>query len=219
MGLTDNLLNTWQLLLTGALFLAGFFWAFRRADWARLRADQALQHSFFGAAVVLGFLWQLRAGVLPGLSIHIGAMTVVTLMLGWALAVYVGLMALGISLLTGAETLANIPATALMTVVLPAMVSHGVMLWERNRGFRNFFAYIFVCSFFGAGLAFAVGACAMVGLLWLSGAYSGYELMHDYLRYLPLIVLPEALINGVVVTSLMVSYPERLLTLDQRRYL
>lgn len=218
MGLTDDLLPTWQFLLTGLLFLVGLALSYRQADWRRLRLDQTLQHSFFGAAVALGFLWQLRAGVLPGLSVHILAITTVTLMLGWALAVYAGLIALTISVLAGAETVAAFPATALVTVMLPAGLSHAVMLWERRRGFRNFFAYILVCGFFGAGLAVAVAGCVMVGLLWLSGAYTGYQLIHDYLRYLPLIIFPEAFINGALIASLMVSYPQRLLTLDQRRY-
>lgn len=218
MGLMDGLLPLWQLLLTGFLFIAGLVLAYRDADWARLRRDQVLQHSFFGAAVALGCFWQLRAGVLPGLSVHLFAMTAVTLVLGWGLAVFAGLIALLISVLGGVESLSSFAATGLVTVMVPALVSHGIMLWERHCNFRNFFAYIFICSFFGAGISVAIAGCAMVLLLWTGGAYSAYELVHDYLRYLPLIILPEALINGMIIASLMVCYPERLLTLDQGRY-
>lgn len=217
MGLIEGLLSPWLVVLTGLFFLLGLGQAFRYADWQRLRRDPALQHSFFGAAVILGFFWQLRAGLSPGLTIHIFAMTTVTLMLGWALAIYAGLIALVISAVIGSESIPMFGATALMTVMIPALVSHSVMLYER-RHFKHFFAYIFVCSFFGAAIAVAVAGCLTVGMLWLSDAYSWYELVHDYLRYLPLILLPEAVINGMVVTGLMVFHPDRLLTLDVRRY-
>jgi len=218
MGLTLQIFSTTQLVVTAALFCLILAAAVRQADWARLKTDQALQHSLFGAAVALGFLWQLRAGLSPGLTIHIFAMTAVTLMLGWPLAVMAGLMALVIVVVTGREPWQLFAANGLITVMVPALVSHGIMLWERHKDFRNFFAYIFFCGFFGAAGAVLVAGGTMVLMLWSSGSYSWDELVHEYLRYLPLIVLPEAFVNGTVVSGLMVFNPERLLTLDERRY-
>jgi uncharacterized membrane protein len=218
MGLTDNLLPARQVLIASLLFLVGVWFAFRQADWQRLRTDQALQHSFFGAAVILGVLWQLRAGISPGLSVHVFGITAVTLMLGWGLAVFAGLLALVMVVIAGQEPWRLFAVNGLITVIVPALASHGIMLWERRRNFRNFFAYIFFCGFFGAGIAVAVAGGTMVAMLWFGGAYSWYELVHDYLRYLPLILLPEGFINGTVVTGLMVFNPERLLTLDPQRY-
>jgi uncharacterized membrane protein len=139
-------------------------------------------------------------------------------MLGWALAVLSGLLALVITVVTGREPLVMFAANGLITVMIPALVSHGIMLWERRRNFRNFFAYIFFCGFFGAGLSVAVAGVAMCLLLWTSGTYTFDNLVHEYIRYLPLFMLPEGFINGVFVTGLMVFHPDRLSTLDQRRY-
>ncbi|OZB20470.1 MAG: hypothetical protein B7X58_01110 [Marinobacter sp. 34-60-7] len=218
MGMTDNLLTTWQWLLTAALFLAVLVWAVRSVDWQAFRRDSSVQHTFFGAAVVLGFLWQLRAGISPGLSIHIFGITVITLMLGWALAVLSGLLALVITVITGREPLLMFAANGLITVMIPALVSYGIMLWERHRDFRNFFAYIFFCGFFGAGIAIAVAGLFMCLLLWTGGVYTFAELVHEYIRYLPLFMIPEGFANGAFVTGLMVFHPDRLTTLDQRRY-
>ncbi|MEC7815715.1 MAG: energy-coupling factor ABC transporter permease [Pseudomonadota bacterium] len=218
MGMTDNLLSTWQWLLTAALFVWVLVFAVRSVDWQAFRKDNTLQHTFFGAAVVLGFLWQLRAGISPGLSIHIFGITVITLMLGWALAVLSGLMALAITVITGREPLLMFAANGLITVMIPALVSHGIMLWERHRDFRNFFAYIFFCGFFGAGIAIAVAGLVMCLLLWTGGVYTFAELVHEYIRYLPLFMIPEGFANGAFVTGLMVFHPDRLTTLDQRRY-
>ena len=216
--MTDNLLSTSQWLITAVLFAMILLKAVRSVDWPALRRDNALQHSFFGAAVILGFVWQLRAGISPGLAIHIFGITVITLMLGWALAVLAGLLALVITVITGREPLLMFAANGLITVMVPALLSHGIMLWERRRNFRNFFAYIFFCGFFGAGLSVAAAGMVMCLMLWSSGTYSFDELVHEYLRYLPLFMIPEGFINGTFVTGLMVFHPDRLSTLDQSRY-
>jgi uncharacterized membrane protein len=110
-------------------------------------------------------------------------------------------------------------ANALITVMIPALVTHSVMIWERRRNFRNFFAYIFFCGFFGAGLSVAAAGLFMCLLLWTADVYELRDLVHEYLRYLPLVMLPEGFVNGTVVTGLMVFHPERLKTLDESRYL
>ena len=218
MGITDNLLSTGQWFLTLALFLLILVQAARSVRWQALRSDNALQHSFFGAAVALGFIWQLRAGIYPGLAIHIFGITAITLMLGWALAVFAGLLALVITVITGREPAMMFAANGLVTVMIPALVTYGIVLWERRRNFSNFFAYIFFCGFFGAGISVAVAGLVMCLMLWTSGVYEFSELVHNYLRYLPLFMIPEGFVNGTVVTGLMVFHPERLLTLDQSRY-
>ncbi len=218
MGMTENLLSTSLWIITLILFLVILVRALRSIDWQAFGKDEALQHSFFGAAVVLGFLWHLRAGISPGLSIHIFGITVITLMLGWGLAVLAGLLALVITVITGREPLSMFAANGLVTVMVPALVSHGIMLWERRRDFRNFFAYIFFCGFFGAGISVAVAGTLMCLMLWTSGVYTFGELVHEYLRYLPLFMIPEGFANGAFVTGLMVFHPDRLTTLDQRRY-
>src|SRR5690554_7181805 len=100
MGMTDNLLSTLQWFVTLFLFLLILLQAARSVRWHTLRSDNVLQHSFFGAAVALGFIWQLRAGIYPGLAIHIFGITAVTLMLGWGLAVFAGLLALILTVVT-----------------------------------------------------------------------------------------------------------------------
>ena len=218
MGMTENLLSTTQWVITAILFAVILLAAVRSIDWQALRRDTAMQHTFFGAAVVLGFLWQLRAGISPGLSIHVFGITLVTLMLGWGLAVLAGLLALVITVVIGREPLVMFAANGLITVMVPALVSYAIMLWERQRDFNNFFAYIFVCGFFGSAIAVAVAGVVMCLMLWTSGVYTFAVLVHEYLSYLPLFMIPEGFANGAFVTGLMVFHPDRLTTLDQRRY-
>ena len=49
-------------------------------------------------ALVLAILWRIKAGILPGLELHILGVTAVTLILGWRLAIFASSLA---SLLLG----------------------------------------------------------------------------------------------------------------------
>ncbi|MFE8072792.1 energy-coupling factor ABC transporter permease [Marinobacteraceae bacterium S3BR75-40.1] len=219
MGIDHDLLSPVLFGAGWVIWLAGLAFAAIRVDWAQLAVEKPLQHCFYGGAVVLWALWQLRAGISPGLSVHVLGMTTLTLMLGWQLAVLAGALVLIGSVVTGQEAIVSLGVNGVVSVLIPVGISHGIMVWERSRNFRNFFAYIFFCSFFGAGLAIGAAGFSMALVLVMDGAYSWSTVVHDYLRYLPLIMLPEAFLNGVVVTNLMVFHPQRLLTLDESRYL
>ena len=218
MGLTSALLPSGMLwgswVLWGVLMLLAALYA----DWDQLFVEKPLQHTFFGAAVALMILWNLRAGILPGLAVHILGMTTLSLMLSWPLAIFAGSLSLIAMVLLGREALADFAVNGIVTVKLPALVTYGVMRWERTH-FRIFFAYIFVCGFFGAAISAACSAIAAVLVLLAGGVYGWDTLVADYLRYLPMIMLPEAFVNGMLITGLMVYFPQRLLTLDESRYL
>ncbi len=53
----------------------------------------------------------------------------------------------------------------------------------------------------------------------LSGAYALDELAREYLRYFPLLMLPEAFVSGGVLSILIVYRPEWVVTFDDERYL
>ncbi|MHA7835775.1 MAG: energy-coupling factor ABC transporter permease [Algiphilus sp.] len=218
MGMTENLLPTGLWYLTNAIALIGVLLAMRATPWRRLLHDAGLQHVLFGAAVALGFLWQMRAGIAPGLAIHIFGITVLTLMMGWGLASLAGLMALAVTALMGVEPWTSFGTNALISVLVPALVSHGVMLFERWLALRNFFGFIFISGFFGAGASVLAAGLSISLLLWAGGVYTPDKLVHDYLRYLPLFVFPEAFLNGTLVAALTAFHPDRLLMLQQHRY-
>ncbi|BES72701.1 energy-coupling factor ABC transporter permease [Marinobacter nanhaiticus D15-8W] len=219
MGLTPDLIGAGWLWSMNVLLIVAIGLAIWQADWAQLVVERALQHSLFATIILLTLVWQIRAGLSPGLTIHILGITAVTLMLGWAFAILAGLIALLFTSILGDESLAMFGINGIVTVSIPAFVSYGIMLWERSRGFHNFFAYLFFCGFFGAAIAVASAGMTMVMVLWIAGVYGWDTLLHEYVRYLPLIMLPEAFINGTVISGLMVFHPQRLLTLDESRYL
>jgi Predicted membrane protein len=107
----------------------------------------------------------------------------------------------------------------LCSVVLPALASMAVLRLVEAKLPRNFFVYLFLCAFFGAGVATAVGGMAMALLLWADGVYPWAKIYLEYVRFLPLIMFPEGLLNGIIMTGMMVFHPDWIRTFDARHYI
>lgn len=190
-----------------------------RADWARVSLEKTVQHILLGGTLVLALIWQIKADLYPGLEVHLLGLTVIALAVGWELAVLTGFFASVVKVLFFGLALEVMAVEALVVTALPVLVTYLFLWWERWMGFRLFFAYMFICGFFAA--AFSAGAAASVSafILWLFDVYPLPFLGEHYLQYLPLIMLPEGFVNGIVMAGLIVYFPERLITFDQTRYL
>ena len=192
--------------------------AARRAPWARLREGE-MQHVFFGAAVVLLFLWTIRGSVVPGLGVHFLGATVLTLMFGWRLALVAMALALAGAGAYGLSRWELVGLNGLLATVLPVGVSHGVLRAVERWLPPHLFIYIFLAGFFGAALAMAASVTAQVVLLVLADGHGSMTLTGAYLPFLPLLMLPEAFLNGALVTALVGMRPRWIWTFDDTRYL
>ncbi|WP_417533454.1 energy-coupling factor ABC transporter permease [Marinobacterium stanieri] len=219
MSLTQGLISTGWLWGTGLLAGLIILWALIRAPWGVLTGERRLQHLLFGATVVLMLMWTMRAGLSPGLSIHFLGMTTLTLMFGWDLAILSGSLALVGMAIIGQESWDTLSVNVLCSVVVPVLASLGVLRLVEAKLPPNFFVYLFLCAFFGAGVATAVGGMVMALLLWVDGVYPWMKIYLEYVRFLPLIMFPEGLLNGILMTGMMVFHPDWIRTFDARRYI
>lgn len=219
MNLGEGLVGTAWLVVAAVLYLVAMGLALWRLPWTVLKRERGIQHLLFGAAVVMMALWTLRAGISPGLSIHFVGMTTLTLMFGWDLAIFAGSAALIGLTLIGREDWSAFPLNALCFVVIPALVSIGVLRLVEWRFPKNFFVYLFLCAFLGGGVAAMSGGMSMGTILWLADTYPWSKIYHEYVRYLPLIMFPEGLINGIIMTGMMVFHPDWIRTFDARHYI
>lgn len=219
MGVVSGMFPVHLLMLADFLYGLLIIICFLRADWARVSLEKVVQHSLLGGSLVLVLIWQIKADLYPGLDVHLLGMTVMALALGWELAILVGFLASVLNVLLFGLPLEVMAINALISTALPILVTYLVLLWERRVSFRLFFAYMFICGFFAA--AFSAGAAASVSafMMWLFDVYPLSFLSEHYLQYLPLIMLPEGFVNGIVMAGLIVYFPERLITFDQTRYL
>jgi uncharacterized membrane protein len=173
----------------------------------------------FGASLAVMLLWLIRAGVTPGLGVHMLGMTVLTLLLGWRLAIVGALAALVGSAVMGVESWDTLGLSGMLLVAVPVAVTYAI--WRLLDRFlpSNLFIYILGCGFFGAGLAAAVARLAVAGVLLASGGAKAPVILSEYLPISLLILFPESFINGLIVAAFAAYRPEWLATLDAGRYL
>lgn len=203
----------------GLLYALALLWAGWCAPWVELCSDQRRQHLLFGTVLALFLLWLVRRDFDSGLSFHFIGMTAVTLLLDWPLAVLGGALAQLALVLMGRQDLVALGVNGVLLVLIPVAVTEACCQWVERRQPRNLFVYIFCCGFFPAALAALLCLLAGLGVLWLDGLYPMPPWLEDFIGYLWLVMFPEAFINGMVVTSLVVFYPDWLETFNRTRYL
>lgn len=201
-----------------AVALVCLLLAIRQAPWGRF-ADRRLQHVYLGATVAVLLLWSLRAGLSSGLAIHLLGMTTLTLMWGWALALIAPALVGAGLLLAGIENGQTLGMLYLCAGVLPVATSWTVFRLADRHLPRHLFVYLFVSVFANAALASVAGSLLRALLLAAAGVYGWFRLSQEYLLLLPLVALPEALLNGFIMTLLVAFRPHWVVTFDDQRYL
>ena len=213
-----GLLSELALWLALPLALLILVTAVRGINWTALRQRRGAQHFFFGSVVVIALLWSLHAGIRPGLNFHLLGLTSVTLLMGWRLALLAGALAQLLLMLTGKLWWAALPYQFLLSVAVPVLCSYAFwsLVWQRMP--HNPFVYILVAGFLNAALAQGITDLAQGLSLWAQGIYSLKIIWHDFLRYLPLMMFPEGVVNGMFITGMVVFHSRWLSTFDDDSY-
>jgi uncharacterized membrane protein len=214
-----QVLSEQSLLLGWLCYVPLLLWAVWRAPWVELFTDRRRQHLLFGTIFALFALWLVRRDFDTGVSYHFIGMTAVTLLLDWPLAIVGGLVAQVGLVALGRQDLAAMGVNGLLLIGLPVLVTEGVAILVERAQPKNLFVYIFCSGFFAAALATLLCLLASLGWLWLDGIFVMPEWLSDFIGYLWLIIFPEAFINGMVISALVVFCPEWLETFNRTRYL
>ncbi|WP_236176794.1 energy-coupling factor ABC transporter permease [Pseudomonas qingdaonensis] len=214
-----QVLSEQSLLLGWLCYVPLLLWAVWRAPWVELFTDRRRQHLLFGTIFALFALWLVRRDFDTGVSYHFIGMTAVTLLLDWPLAIVGGLVAQVGLVALGRQDLAAMGVNGLLLIGLPVLVTEGVAILVERAQPKNLFVYIFCSGFFAAALATLLCLLASLGWLWLDGIFVMPEWLSDFIGYLWLMIFPEAFINGMVISALVVFCPEWLETFNRTRYL
>lgn len=202
-----TLLSAWL----GWLALLGV--AARHAPWSRVAGPR--QHLFLGMVTVLAGLWSFEAVLAPGLGYHFFGLTLCTLMLGWALALLAGALALTVlSLLAGA--LPGAALDGLILVAVPVLVSQGIRVLVQRTLPPHLFTYLFLCAFGAAIVSVSVAILLLSWMVVASGVHPASRVSGEYLPFLPLFVLPEGILNGMLATAFVALKPDWMSTYDPR---
>lgn len=202
-------------ILFAPLLLAALW----RTPWVELVSDFRRQHLLFGTALALFLLWLVRRDFPSGLAYHFIGMTAVTLLLDWPLAVLAGFAAQLALVALGRQDLLALGVNGVLMVLIPVLITEVCAQWVERRQPENLFVYIFLSGFFPSALATLCSLLAGLGILLADGLFQMPPWLDEFVGYLWLVVFPEAFINGLVVTALVVFYPDWLETFNTTRYL
>lgn len=207
------------LWLANILFGLFLLLAVSKVPLKLLLANKPSQHVYFGAMVILMLMWGMKAGVSPGLGFHHLGATLFTLMFGWPLAL-IGLSGiLFASILLQHNEWMSLGVNGCLSIVLPVFTSYAVLKLSQKYLPDNFFVYIFVAAFFGAGAAVAVSRLTSIVLLSLADVYPDAKLIQESLMYTPLFMFPEMFVTGMLISIFVVYKPDWVITFKDSRYI
>lgn len=218
MNIPDSLISSDLLWLNWLLFVVTMGVGLYRSPWrALVHAPQRL--NLIAASVLfLAMLWLFASSALPGLSLHFLGLTVVTLVIGWPLALISGGVTLLILSLAGQVGFSGLGWDMLGMVVPPVLITSVINAGAQRLLPANYFIYLFVNSFLSAVLGAMGAASAAAGLLMYFGVYDWEVLASSYFPLLPIQWVPEAMINTMMILGLTLLRPDWVLTFDDRRY-
>lgn len=199
----------------GALLLA----ALATAPWHKIRGDNEALHVYLATCVLTLMLWAIKAGITPGLNFHLLGVTALTLMFGWQFAfVGVCLVLSGISLNGGAGWEA-FAVNALVMGAVPIAVTQWLLHLTQTRLPHNFFIYIFINAFLGAGLAGLAAGSVAASLMVVGDVHSLSRISYEFLPFFPLLFFSEALFNGMTMTLMVGLRPQWVASFDDETYI
>lgn len=201
-----------------ALASAGLIAALMRTPWQRFRST-GFQHVFLGACVAVLFLWRIRVGIIPTVPIHLLCVTTLTLMFGVPLAILAAAILTTAMNVMGLDGWQSWGANVIALGVVPILVTWLALKGSRRYLPPNPFIYIFVGAFFGAAAAMLASMAALSLLVLGFEHVSVNQLQGSYLSILPLMMFPEAFVNGLIVTGLVVFKPTWIPSFDDEVYL
>ena len=207
------------LWVLNILFLLILIFVITKVPFKKFLENVPNQHVYFGAMVMLFLLWGLKAGVSPGLGFHHLGATLFTLMFGWPLAIFGLSIIMFVSVIMQHNELISLGANGCLSIVIPVMTSYAVLKLSQKYLPDNFFIYIFVAAFFGAGIAVAASRLSSIILLSLVDAYPDAKLIAESLLYTPLFMFPEMFVTGMLVSIFVVYKPGWVVTFDDKRYI
>ena len=214
-----------QLIPTVVLWSANFLFviivlfALKNVQFKQLLKNKPGQHVYFGAMVALLLLWGMKAGISPGLGFHHLGATLFTLMFGWPLAIIGLSVILTVSVAQQHSELIALGVNGSLSIAVPVFSSYVILKLSQKYLPDNFFIYIFIAAFFGAGIAVAVSRLASIALLSWVGAYTDSRLFQESLLYTPLFMFPEMFITGMLISIFVIYKPDWVITFDDARYL
>jgi len=215
LSVIDSSASGWLYTVVAAIILGRVISDY---SWSVFYQYRAAQHFFFGSVVALFAFALMNAGVLPGMNFHILGYTAITLMMGWRLALVVSALVEVLLVFSGEMHWHDVGINFLLNAAIPILFTYYFFQFVYRRLKHNPFVYILVAGFINAALTQALHAVLLGAWFGWHEVYSWGKIWDDYGRYLPLMMFPEGVINGMFITGMVVFHPRWLSTFDEDSY-
>lgn len=145
--------------------------------------------------------------------------TLLTLMFGWQFAFIALAFVLALVTYTGGAGWDAFAANWLTLAVVPVLVTWWALLAAYRWLPRNFFVYVFLNAFLVGALAMLASILALSVVLVWGDVISWSKLSYQFLPLLPMMMGPEAFVNGFLMTILVMNKVEWVSTFTDEQYL
>lgn len=218
MFIDPNTLSTTTLAIGWAILLLFIAHALLSRPW-RLHPETPLASVWPAFVVGLMVLWLLKAGLHEGLAIHLLGLSAFTLMFGTRLAI-LGVTSVYILLtFSGQASWAALGWNALLVGVLPVLLAAQIHRLAYRHLPQNFFIFVFISSFLNGATVMAFTMLLLAGFLLLTSPYPAELIQRQFIIITPLLIFPEAFVNGGLMAILAIYRPQWVLGFNQDRYL
>jgi len=141
------------------------------------------------------------------------------LLFGWQFALF-GLMLVLLAITyygnSGWETYS---LNCILMSVIPLFICHVVFTLTDKKLPNNYFVYVLVNGFFGAALSLLMCLVCTVSFLIFTETYTYKYIAYEYIPFFPLMLFPEALLSGLMMSIFVANCPGWVSTFDDERYL
>ncbi len=194
-------------------------WSLITAPWSKLISDSESQHVFVGVVLVLSAIWLAQVPIMPNVGFHLLLLTSVTLMFGPQFAIIAGAIALIITTFLKEGSWMAIGLNGSIMIFLPVLLVWLFTILSYKFLEKNFFVFILFNGFFVAAISTIIMLFISVAIMYYSGAYEFERLSFSFIPFIPLMIYPEAFINGLIIMSLVLMKPQWVSCFDDDMYL
>jgi len=225
MNIYDQLINSPWSLIGHLIYWPFFLYACWNIFIRKTKKNLSYKITQIWPALCAGLLllWQMKASLSLGISIHLLGATLMTVLFGWQLAI-IGLTVVlaGTTLIMGFNDLASwktLGLNGIILILIPVFTSYHIVRFIFIHLPHNFFIYIFLSGFANAMITLGVVGVVSTAILILCSQLDVNTLLHHYLPAYILIIFPEAFTTGGILTLFVVYRPEWVLSFDDSLYL
>lgn len=214
-----------QLFASDWWWLANFLFAgfvavsARQAPWRKV-LDNGIMVNALVALIIGAFIfWQFNAGIRPGFNFHILGATLFVLMFGWHVAIIALSLVMAATWFRAGLDWNTLGLNGLLMIAIPVLFSEWLLRFSKRRMPKNLFLFVLWNGFLCGAMAVALNTCATTLLLLLLSKYNWGEVQHHYLMVVPIIMLTEAFLTGMLITAFTVFQPQAVMNFSDAEYI